>query len=550
MNQNFVYDVQIDTNNNIWASLFYGAFYKYDGNNWEEFYSLNGTDTIGGILNLIDNNTFNTSANVTQQAFAAVRLANPFGLPTIFGNNQNITNNTIKRVRRGVVTTNWDNINIAENSINLTNSDIVANPTLDYIGINASSCANLSIERNYIYKDGPSPTLALDDRVLGINEQSITNCNITSNLLTRMGSAIRFFNTQQLNTVHCNQMDTCRLGVRFDASSIGDQGSAAAAQDNAWYFPLTGFFAFQRDNLSPNANWFFRSGPIVLPYKPNGLQMIPSNFVSVSTGNVTNDCDVLCPGCPHQRMADIVTENGDFANLTMDEKYLFKKEVYQILDADSNYMYGGYTSDVVLQDFYDSAATTNLAMFGFVNSFIQDSLNVFASVIVSWISPINHFEENEKKVNEIYLNTWGMSVYKYTQQQQEILELIAAENSVSGGTAVYTARVMLGWDMADFSGNTARKSNVISNQLLQLTGDFYLLPNPADDNTQIFIIKGDDIISVIKVYNAIGECIFNLSTDQSNVLLPTKHFSNGIYIISVESTGQIKATKKLIVNHN
>ncbi|MBK8845013.1 MAG: T9SS type A sorting domain-containing protein [Bacteroidetes bacterium] len=359
------------------------------------------------------------------------------------------------------------------------------------------------------------------------------------------GSAIRFFNTQMTNTVHCNQMDTCRLGVRFDASNIGDQGSAAAAQENTWYFPLTGFFAFQRDNLSPDPNWFTRNLNYTIPYTPQNSYMQPLAFVTYQLENATNDCEVPCPSCPNQRMAEIVSESGNYANLSIDEKYLLKKEVYQILDADSSYMYAGYSSDIILQDFYDSAATTNLTMFSFVNSLIQDSLSVFASAVNSWISPINHFEENEKSVNEIYLSTWAVGIYQLTQIQKDLLESVASENPLSGGDAVYTSRVMLGWDMPDFTNQINR---IKFDQAFQKNDmEIKIYPNPA---FEYFSVESSiDESFEISIENTVGQNIYYNSHVEPLERINTKKFSNGSYIILIKlKNTKIEYRNKLLIS--
>ncbi|MBK8845018.1 MAG: hypothetical protein IPO27_00090 [Bacteroidetes bacterium] len=171
-------------------NLFDANYSTYDIHN--NFITNFGTGIWGSLLSYanidIHNNNFNIGSLVTAQAFAAIRFANPVNALAIFTPTQFIYDNSIRRVTRGIVTTNWDDISITDNSINLTNSDIVANPGTFYIGINANKCQNLNIARNYIYKDGPNPTSAIDDQVLGINGQNITTSTITSNLLSRMAA--------------------------------------------------------------------------------------------------------------------------------------------------------------------------------------------------------------------------------------------------------------------------------------------------------------------------------------------------------------------------
>ncbi|MBK8845848.1 MAG: T9SS type A sorting domain-containing protein [Bacteroidetes bacterium] len=520
--------------------------YNIHHNNISNF----GTGIWGSLISLstidINNNSLNTGLNTTTQAFAGIRMANPANAITIFTPTQNIYNNTIKRVRRGIVATNWEQLTITDNTINLTNSDIVANPNLDYVGINAASCKDLRIERNYIYKDGANPTAALDDRVLGINGQSITHNIINSNLLSRMGSAIRFFNTQMTNTVHCNQMDTCRLGVRFDASNIGDQGSAAAAQENTWYFPqnpVGAYYAFYNIG-SPFPSWFYRPNSSNIPYFPLPPQMNPTGFENPQTGLQFNDCEVPCPGCPHQRMAEIVTEQNEFASFSEDEKYLLKYSVYEQLNSDPTYMYAGFPTDLILQNFYDSASNTNMGMLSIVNDLISDSLALFANVVNTWISPINHFEENAKAVNDIYINTWAVGIFIFNQEHIDALTQIASENPLSGGEAVYTARVILGWDLVDFTNSNLRQLKL---ETMHENKSFHVFPNPAQNKLYINCKIKSDEPGAIEIIDISSKTKFKFNLKEYNEI-DISNFSNGIYVARLYIDGKYIAFEKVLVN--
>ncbi|MBK8845015.1 MAG: T9SS type A sorting domain-containing protein [Bacteroidetes bacterium] len=362
------------------------------------------------------------------------------------------------------------------------------------------------------------------------------------------GSAIRFFNTQMTNTVHCNQMDTCRIGVRFDASNIGDQGSGGAAQENTWFFPLSGHLAFYRDNLSPNPNWFTRTLTLSLPFSPQIIYMFPTSFVNYFLGNATNDCEVPCPGCPYERMADIALRNGEFAYLTNDEYYALSNDIYNALNEDGSLMYAGYTSDVVLQNFYDSLATTNIGMLSIVNNLLADSLNAFAGIVNNWVVPVNHQEENFKLVNEIYLNTWAIGIYYFNNNQQLILESIANENPMIGGDAVYSARVLLGCDMVDFIDNVNRKTDNIQINSKALKVKFFISPNPADHIINVYFEDKDSEAYSIEFKNVLGESLIYKHSNLNDFSIDIEFLSNGIYLAIAYLNGNYLGSLKLVIN--
>jgi uncharacterized repeat protein (TIGR01451 family) len=68
----------------------------------------------------------------------------------------------------------------------------------------------------------------------------------------------------------------------------------------------------------------------------------------------------------------------------------------------------------------------------------------------------------------------------------------------------------------------------ISNQ-----GNLLVFPNPTRDLLQI---RSKDAVSMIKVYNALGQTVFNQSVKSDRYILDVSSWSNGLYLI--ESTGK------------
>ncbi|MBK8845017.1 MAG: T9SS type A sorting domain-containing protein [Bacteroidetes bacterium] len=336
--------------------------------------------------------------------------------------------------------------------------------------------------------------------------------------------------------------------MRFDASNIGDQGSAAAAQENAWYFPqnpVGAYFAFYKDALSLNPNWFYRPGPMALPFQPNPFQMSPVGFVIAQIGNSFNDCEVPCPGCPDQRMADIVAEQNEFAGLTSDELYFLKYSVYEQLRSDTSLMYAGYPSDLILKQFYDSASNSNMEMLLIVNDLIADSLALFANAVNSWISPINHFEDNMKVINDIYINTWAVGIYTFNQEQMDLLSQIANENPLIGGYAVYTARVMLGLDFADFiNSNLRHLPNEVSSNKYK---SFQIYPNPARNRLYINYQFEKNENATIELIDLTGKTKCYISIDSSTEI-DISHLTNGVYMVKFSVDNNQTVNKVVVLN--
>lgn len=71
-----------------------------------------------------------------------------------------------------------------------------------------------------------------------------------------------------------------------------------------------------------------------------------------------------------------------------------------------------------------------------------------------------------------------------------------------------------------------------------------LYPNPADE---MFVVNAKDLES-ITIINAIGEVVFNEKNLSINKQIPTKEWSEGLYIVALKSKGQTRF-EKMILRH-
>lgn len=71
-----------------------------------------------------------------------------------------------------------------------------------------------------------------------------------------------------------------------------------------------------------------------------------------------------------------------------------------------------------------------------------------------------------------------------------------------------------------------------------------IYPNPADE---MFVVKAKDMES-ITIINALGEIVFTEKNLVDNFQIPTKEWSEGLYIVALKSKGQTRF-EKLILRH-
>ncbi len=185
------------------------------------------------------------------------------------------------------------------------------------------------------------------------------------------------------------------------------------------------------------------------------------------------------------------------------------------------------------------------------------------------ITPENNSEYNQKIVNEIYSSTWAREIYEFTTSQYNQLFDIANQNPISGGIAVYAARVMLDIDIDDeISSQGARIGKNILDTKEDLSSNLaeklVLYPNPATDFVTLSNMSGNELNGRIEIANSLGSIVYNSKIevfDQFGILILKKNFSvdlknivvdlsnevSGIYSLRVNTTNQKSLNCKLIL---
>jgi hypothetical protein len=113
-----------------------------------------------------------------------------------------------------------------------------------------------------------------------------------------------------------------------------------------------------------------------------------------------------------------------------------------------------------------------------VDNLINEGNFENAYTVNNTITPTNSFEANRQQANKIYLETYLKDDYLLAESTKDALTAIAAQTPYAGGYGVYTARVMLDYDL-DENGISWRveKPNEFFTEKVQIR----VFPNPAKD---------------------------------------------------------------------
>lgn len=475
----------------------------------------------------------------------AIRFWNTF--PPNPANQTTISGNAIKNINRtGIMATN-NSFTYVNNYNTITFEDAApAQGSQTKRGVQFQNSHKGKIESNTVQRTGGvNSNSNFDETRWGISNETSNSNFISSNLMKRIGIGARYYYSNQ-NTITCNNLYGNRIGVRMESSKIGDQPYSAAtiSQDNQWN-NIAGVVLWDIQQLGTtySANWFSKS-----PSTPWTPQLINPAIINFLYAPSSGTCQLPCvPPCDQHRLASIVREEDWFLELPEEEQYNLKKYVYSELVADTMLMHMSTDDDALLTAFYDSVKTTPLGQLVDAGKILPTDTTT-AHQLVSIVNPDNNAEWNQKVVYEIYLETIARSIYEFTPEQYETLFNIANQDPIFGGTAVYSARVMIDLDVDDFT--TEEGFRLASNKPkdnFSFAGGFTVKPNPTKESFKILLKNIIDENRNVKIYNAFGQLVSRFNVSENEISVSTEKFRSGIYTILLLSGDKIIKRQKISI---
>jgi parallel beta-helix repeat protein len=187
----------------------------------------------------------------------------------------------------------------------------------------------------------------------------------------------------------------------------------------------------------------------------------------------------------------------------------------------------------------------------------RDSSFIFNQGVVTQ----RDFQEYEKRINEIYLNTVAIDSIIFSSSQVAEIEEIARLCPSLGGEAVFKARSLyeLISDTAFYNdeitclqqGVIFRLSQENKSSKINATNYFKVIPNPNNGNFKLKSEISETQLIQIRIVSSLGQVVYNqkinLEAEQYFDCLLDK--SQGLYFIQIfDNSGQIIFTDKLIKN--
>lgn len=180
-----------------------------------------------------------------------------------------------------------------------------------------------------------------------------------------------------------------------------------------------------------------------------------------------------------------------------------------------------------------------------IGTFTIDSSNMIITIMV-WKSVISdvgiklvradNWSLGEIKIPNTVVNQWELITFDFSSHMGNVYDqiVIFPDFDLGGRSA----------DNVSYLDNVFGPTSVATGLTPKETMEFSLYPNPARTNCKM---QSSHPIEEFRVYNMIGELVFENQMPETNPTLDITNFPKGVYIVQSRIEGQT-FTKKLIKN--
>jgi hypothetical protein len=501
-----------------------------------------------------ENKIVNISSNFIEKATTGIAVTNAvLTLPYDFQVANNVINYPVSysSTSTGIQVTNVDGIMtinnnrpypfLSENRITFT----VPNLNFTAYGIRVQNCYRAKIEQNSV--KNTSATVATTDaqaiRFNGIHVELSPNTYLCKDTTIKMGCGLRFVGTMPGSAFKVNVMNATYYGIRLDGANVGNQGTAAQCYGNQWLGTQT--YRLQ-GTWTPTYWYYYNTTSMTLSPLPTYVSLTPNPapYVLQATGYLST-CSTITPQMLMGTVQDIVNEQYVYTTDVAENKYTDNVTAYSTLKSDPTLLTSSGQNNNKVQSFYNIHDAGNIGKFYKVNNNIHLGNINSAKAQNKVINPLNVMEINKQNVNDVYLNSWANDRFILTNDEYNILYNVATQDPILGGSAVYSARVMIGEFDAGSNLKTANSTN--SSSTINMAGLIY--PNPVTDDASIDYSIKTATSAELYVYSITGKQIskYELNTKENHFSFNTGQYNNGIYFYQLIANGEIISNNKFII---
>jgi hypothetical protein len=222
-------------------------------------------------------------------------------------------------------------------------------------------------------------------------------------------------------------------------------------------------------------------------------------------------------------------------------------------DLDSSWLNVGDSLDVDYQNYFNANGAGCMgSVCGTARAYESLDYTALATANATF-STADPLTSNIKDVNNIFLDTWAQGIFKFDAAQEFRLQELACSDALIDGSAVYSARSLLGWYYQCNSGakggtyipSEEPENAIVLNEMITIS----MFPNPSSGLVQLDYDLGEAEFTIIQVFDLSGKLVHSEIIQDSfgTMELDLTSLSTGVYIYKVLDRTELLGSGKLVV---
>lgn len=474
-----------------------------------------------------------------------------------------IKKNTLKDPFLGIrATLIHSDLNIEENDINYTSTYTAVVPNTK--AINIKSCHHSFVNLNEVEAiadlDDPKKIELL--RVTGIRMEKSAKALVIDNFLKNLKYGIQGLGNLLLTQFRCNYIEFSFNGFKFEndpdngiVTSLSDQKRNVGAfdydpNDNMW-MEFDGEYSYSIfGDLNTTSTMWQR---ILVPYNAEVLTSNSYTNMQFQTDEIAES--VECTFEPtstndvvfrESLLGKVIRDEIIYENMEFEMKNFNDGFAFNVLSTFPDLLSLDSDEDAIYQNYFNTLESSNIGISREVARLI--SLDELDAAMLKNQELIGDelIYSNEKIVNELYLTKFLNDTIPFEPIDSLMLTEISFLTPYLGGESVYSARIMMGIEVDDYSEMEYRvDGSSINNEQTNEDISIIQYPNPVDDKLQ-FSSSKNGIFNLV-IHDISGKKMVN-STFEDVFELKTSKWNQGIYIYTITGMGKIKNGKFIVIH--
>lgn len=471
----------------------------------------------------------------------------------------NISLNKLRHCRTGIEIMQQKRGYVANNDIIFE----VPDADLDYSigifrrGFRAENTLNISFTENSVSRIAPTgstftltdlmvdPSLTQGTLLCGFSEE-ISQNNYSGNSTFHLPTHFKLAGNCQNSTFSCNTLTNGLEGFKLENAQITAQGASNQPNGNKWlsWPTLVGSLnnvSRINGNSQLNQVQWYRSAGIATEDPEDGSLQIPNGIANQPTGG--QSCLPCLEPCEIDRLYGILS-SLDSIYPTDEDRFMARQYLYDFIKDSLQLIYSGSVYDVELQNFFSTMALNNVGLLSNVEEMLANNEYATAMLFNEDINTTLLVENNLNKVNEICA-LYGQDFTLMDSVSRSILEQIAYQHPLIGGTAVYRARAILGIDVDDTMLAFRKQQQILRKHQIEL----FVMPNPSTGRFNLSLSNKEEKMVSINVFNSLGMNVlrYNPGSDEWMTSLHLENSPEGLYTVKVQLGSGQELMRKIVV---